>query len=147
MSLLDDQRSKLLHELNSIVSEGQNPETLDIDLLATDDILYKLNDEDHKVAPAVRAIIPDIAKAVDAIVHAFSKGARLIYIGAGTSGRLGILDASECPPTFSVDPSQQWWALLPVALKRFKPLSKEPRIMPSKPSPILKRITCAPTMC
>ena len=106
MSLLDDQRSKLLHELNSIVSEGQNPETLDIDLLSTDDILYKLNDEDHKVAPAVRAIIPDIAKAVDAIVHAFSKGARLIYIGAGTSGRLGILDASECPPTFSVDPSQ-----------------------------------------
>lgn len=105
MSLLDEQRSKLLNELNSIVSEGQNPNTLDIDLLDSESILYKINDEDQKVAPAVRKIIPEIGQAVDAIVTAFEKGARLIYIGAGTSGRLGILDAAECPPTFSVDPS------------------------------------------
>ncbi len=106
MSLQNERRSKLLRELNTIVSEGQNPETLDIDLLPTEAILRKLNDEDQKVAPALREIIPEVAKAVDAIVDAFSKGARLIYIGAGTSGRLGVLDAAECPPTFSVDPNQ-----------------------------------------
>lgn len=106
MSLQNERRSKLLRELNTIVSEGQNPETLDIDLLPTEAILRKLNDEDQKVAPALRTIIPEVAKAVDAIVEAFSKGARLIYIGAGTSGRLGVLDAAECPPTFSVDPNQ-----------------------------------------
>ncbi|MFY8273053.1 N-acetylmuramic acid 6-phosphate etherase [Pseudoalteromonas sp. SSDWG2] len=106
MSLQNERRSKLLKELNTIVSEGQNPATLDIDLLPTEDILRKLNDEDQKVAPALKEIIPHIAQAVDAIVCAFSKGARLIYIGAGTSGRLGVLDAAECPPTFSVDPSQ-----------------------------------------
>ncbi|MEO2268387.1 N-acetylmuramic acid 6-phosphate etherase [Pseudoalteromonas pernae] len=106
MSLQNERRSKLLRELNTIVSEGQNPETLDIDLLPTEAILRKLNDEDQKVAPALREIIPEVAKAVDAIVEAFSKGARLIYIGAGTSGRLGVLDAAECPPTFSVDPNQ-----------------------------------------
>ncbi|WP_105190650.1 N-acetylmuramic acid 6-phosphate etherase [Pseudoalteromonas sp. T1lg48] len=106
MSLQSDHNSKLLRELNTIVSEGQNPQTLDIDLLPTEAILRKLNDEDQKVAPALREIIADIAKAVDAIVAAFSKGGRLIYIGAGTSGRLGVLDAAECPPTFSVAPGQ-----------------------------------------
>ncbi|WP_105200817.1 N-acetylmuramic acid 6-phosphate etherase [Pseudoalteromonas sp. T1lg10] len=106
MSLPSDHSSELLRELNTIVSEGQNPQTLDIDLLPSEAILRKLNDEDQKVAPAIREIIPAIAKAVDAIVDAFAKGGRLIYIGAGTSGRLGVLDAAECPPTFSVEPGQ-----------------------------------------
>ncbi|MBC3765652.1 N-acetylmuramic acid 6-phosphate etherase [Neptunicella marina] len=101
-----NKQSVLLEELNYIVSEGQNPDTLDIDLLDSISILKKLNDEDQKVPFAVRQILPDIAKAVDAIVQAFANGGRLIYIGAGTSGRLGVLDAVECPPTFSVTDEQ-----------------------------------------
>ncbi|WP_416307471.1 N-acetylmuramic acid 6-phosphate etherase [Neptunicella sp. SCSIO 80796] len=101
-----NKQSVLLEELNYIVSEGQNPDTLDIDLLDSIDILKKLNDEDHKVPDAVRAILPDIAKAVDEIVKAYANGGRLVYIGAGTSGRLGVLDAVECPPTFSVTDQQ-----------------------------------------
>ncbi len=75
---------------------------MDIDLLPTIDVLREINDEDKGVATAVEKVIPQIAEAVDDIVRAFQKGARLVYIGAGTSGRLGVLDASECPPTFSV---------------------------------------------
>lgn len=92
----------LLQELESIPSEGRNPNTMDIDLLSSRDILKKINAEDQRVADAVAAAIDDIAAAVDLIVAAFAKGGRLIYMGAGTSGRLGILDAVECLPTFSV---------------------------------------------
>ncbi|WP_137932526.1 N-acetylmuramic acid 6-phosphate etherase [Mesorhizobium comanense] len=92
----------LMSELDRLVSEGRNPRTVDIDLLATIDVLRKINDEDRLVPAAVEKVLPAIAAAVDRIVLAFQKGARLIYIGAGTSGRLGVLDASECPPTFGV---------------------------------------------
>lgn len=92
----------LLAQLNTIVSEGRNPDTMDIDVLATEAILRKINHEDARVAPAVADQIPSIAKAVDAAVERLQQGGRLFYIGAGTSGRLGILDAVECRPTFSV---------------------------------------------
>jgi N-acetylmuramic acid 6-phosphate etherase len=92
----------LISELERLVSEDRNPDTMDIDLLPAIDILRKINDEDKSVAFAVEKVLPEIADAVDRIVAAFQKGARLIYMGAGTSGRIGVLDASECPPTFRV---------------------------------------------
>jgi N-acetylmuramic acid 6-phosphate etherase len=95
-------RNPLLSELNSILSETRNNDTLDIDLLSTEAILQKINEEDQKVALAIKPALPNITKAVDSIVEAFQQQGRLIYIGAGTSGRLGILDAVECIPTFSV---------------------------------------------
>lgn len=95
----------LMSELERLVSEGRNPRTMDIDLLSTIEVLRKINNEDKAVAEAVENVIPDVAAAVDSIVGAFQKGARLIYMGAGTSGRLGVLDASECPPTFGVPES------------------------------------------
>ncbi|HCH70090.1 MAG TPA: N-acetylmuramic acid 6-phosphate etherase [Colwellia sp.] len=99
-------QSTLIDELKTITTEGQNSDTLDIDLLDITGVLEKINDEDQKVANIVKLIIPEIAKAVDKIVDAFAQGGRLIYIGAGTSGRLGVLDAVECPPTFSVSDQQ-----------------------------------------
>ena len=93
---------KTVNALKSIATEGQNLDTLDIDLLDSLGVVTKINDEDQKVANAVKQVLPEIAKAVDEIVNAFNKSGRLIYIGAGTSGRLGILDAVECRPTFSV---------------------------------------------
>ncbi|MBU2970460.1 N-acetylmuramic acid 6-phosphate etherase [Pseudoalteromonas sp. C2R02] len=92
----------MVDSLKSIATEGQNIDTLDIDLLDSLGVVTKINNEDQKVADAVKDILPEIAKAVDEIVIAFNNGGRLIYIGAGTSGRLGILDAVECRPTFSV---------------------------------------------
>jgi len=105
VSLIKKQ-SQLVDELENISTEGQNQNTLDIDLLNAKGILEKINLEDQKVASVVKLIIPQIAKAVDKIVQSFANGGRLIYIGAGTSGRLGILDAVECPPTFSVSDQQ-----------------------------------------
>ena len=93
---------RLLTELETLVSEGRNPRTMDIDLLPSLEILRRINEEDKSVPAAVEKVLPEIACAVDRIVKAFRAGGRLIYIGAGTSGRLGILDASECPPTFGV---------------------------------------------
>lgn len=98
--------SDVLHtQLQQLVSEGRNPRTTDIDLMSSLDIVTTINAEDHRVAAAVGRVLPQVAQAVDAIVTAFHAGGRLIYIGAGTSGRLGILDASECPPTFGVPPT------------------------------------------
>ena len=94
----------LVAELSRLVSEERNPRTLDIDLLPTAEILRRINDEDKLVAAAVERTIPEIAACVDRITEAFRAGGRLIYMGAGTSGRIGVLDASECPPTFSVPP-------------------------------------------
>jgi N-acetylmuramic acid 6-phosphate etherase len=88
--------------LDSLLTEQRNPASAHIDTLSTADMLRVINQEDARVAEAVREEIPNIAKAVDAIVRAFSDGGRLFYIGAGTSGRLGVLDASECPPTYNV---------------------------------------------
>lgn len=88
--------------LGSLLTEQPNPASAEIDLLDTVGILSVINSEDRKVAEAVQAEIPQIARAVDAIVAAIRSGGRLFYIGAGTSGRLGVLDAAECPPTFDV---------------------------------------------
>jgi N-acetylmuramic acid 6-phosphate etherase len=99
-------QSQLIDELKSISTEGQNKNTLDIDLLDAFGVLEKINHEDQKVAGVIKEVIPQIAQAVDKVVTAFANGGRLIYIGAGTSGRLGILDAVECPPTFSVSEQQ-----------------------------------------
>ena len=92
----------LLAELGGLVSERRNPRTADIDLLPTADMLALISHEDAEAVAAVRAVIPEIARAVDRIAAAFRAGGRLVYMGAGTSGRLGVLDASECPPTFGV---------------------------------------------
>src|SRR6218665_1632423 len=94
--------AQLISELEQLVSEDRNPRSMDIDLLPTAAVLHEINEADKGVPAAVEKVIPQIAEAVDAIVTAFRKGGRLVYIGAGTSGRLGVLDASECPPTFSV---------------------------------------------
>lgn len=88
--------------LENLLTEQRNPKSAQIDTLPTEEILRVINDEDRKVADAVAAAIPQITKAVDGIVERFRFGGRLFYIGAGTSGRLGVLDASECPPTYSV---------------------------------------------
>lgn len=93
-------------DLNQMITEGRNPASQNIDELATEAMLHVINNEDKKVALAVEAIVPQIAQVVDAITEAFRQGGRLIYCGAGTSGRLGILDASECPPTFGTPRSQ-----------------------------------------
>lgn len=85
-------------------TEQANPNTTEIDKLPTLEALQIINSEDAKVALAVQAVLPAIARAVDGIVERLRKGGRLFYIGTGTSGRLGVLDASECPPTFGVSP-------------------------------------------
>ena len=88
--------------LDKLTTESRNQNTLDIDKVSTIEMLQKINEEDKKVALAVEKEIPQIADAIDKIVERMHNGGRLIYIGAGTSGRLGILDASECPPTYGV---------------------------------------------
>ncbi len=95
-------KSTLIAELGQLVSEARNPDTMQIDLMSTPQILAAMNAQDAQVAGAVEKVLPEIAQAVDRIVEAFKAGGRLIYFGAGTSGRLGVLDASECPPTFGV---------------------------------------------
>ena len=85
-------------------TEARNPKASKLDTLTTREILELMNDEDATVPAAVRRAIPDIERAVDAIVDALSRGGHVIYVGAGTSGRLGVLDASEAPPTFGVAP-------------------------------------------
>ena len=92
----------LIAALSHLVSEGRNPETMDIDLLPSSEIVKRINQQDQQVPLAVEKVLPEIALAVDKITAAFKVGGRLIYMGAGTSGRLGVLDASECPPTFGV---------------------------------------------
>ena len=91
-------------ELQKIATEQRNPNTMHIDTLSTLDMIRLINQEDHRVAEAVAEVTDKIAEAVDVIADRLSKGGRLIYCGAGTSGRLGILDAVECPPTYSTDP-------------------------------------------
>lgn len=91
--------------LGSLITEARNPLSEHIDELSTLEMLTVINREDATVATAVAATLPELARAVDAIAERFALGGRLFYIGAGTSGRLGVLDASECPPTFSVPPA------------------------------------------
>jgi N-acetylmuramic acid 6-phosphate etherase len=90
--------------LKDLLTEQRNPASANIDRLPTAELLHVINREDQTVALAVEREIPRIAQAVDAIVERFSRGGRLYYLGAGTSGRLGVLDAAECPPTFGLGP-------------------------------------------
>lgn len=88
--------------LGSLVSESRNPATMNLDEMTTLEMVASFNHEDSKVPEAIRAVLPEVAQAVDMAAASFKAGGRLIYLGAGTSGRLGVLDASECPPTFGV---------------------------------------------
>lgn len=86
------------------VTEQENPRTSSISSLPTDEIVRLINEEDARVADAVARVLPDVTKAVEGILQRLQDGGRLFYIGTGTSGRLGVLDAAECPPTFGVAP-------------------------------------------
>ncbi|MFC6645943.1 N-acetylmuramic acid 6-phosphate etherase [Granulicella cerasi] len=94
--------SKPLEDLASLTTEQRNPRSLHLDDMPTSEMLNVINDEDATVAGIVRGQIPQIARAIDGMAERMNRGGRIFYIGAGTSGRLGVLDASECPPTFSV---------------------------------------------
>ena len=96
--------SSLFAELQTLATEQRNPRSMELDTASVREILEIINTEDHRVPIAVREEIPYIAQAVELVVAAFRQGGRLFYVGAGTSGRLGILDASECPPTYGTPP-------------------------------------------
>ncbi|HYM81126.1 MAG TPA: N-acetylmuramic acid 6-phosphate etherase, partial [Candidatus Limnocylindria bacterium] len=100
-----DDRSRF-DEFAGLATEQRNPRTLDLDTLPIPGILERISAEDHTVPAAVACELPFIAQAVELVVASFREGGRLIYVGAGTSGRLGVLDASECPPTFGSDPER-----------------------------------------
>src|SRR5690625_7918504 len=93
-----------MDNLSKLTTETRNQHSMTIDSMSTEEILTTINKEDMTVAESVQKVIPQITEAVDAVSHAFKNGGRLFYIGAGTSGRIGILDAVECPPTFSAPP-------------------------------------------
>ncbi len=93
-------------DLNKLTTEKRNERSMNLDTLSTEQVIRLMNEEDAVVPKAIEQIVPTIAKAVDAITARFKKNGRLIYIGAGTSGRLGILDAVECVPTFGVPPEK-----------------------------------------
>ena len=94
----------LFNEISNLATEQRNPNTNDIDSKSTEEILRIINEEDKKVPAAVEKEIPYISRAVEIVANALKRGGRLIYVGAGTSGRLGVLDASEIPPTYGADP-------------------------------------------
>lgn len=97
---------KLFHSLNKLDTEQRNPKTTDIDLANSFEIVELINKEDRNVAIQIDKKLPEIALAVDLVSESFAMGGRLLYFGAGTSGRLGVLDAAECPPTFGTSPDQ-----------------------------------------
>jgi len=92
-------------DLGKLTTEQRNVDTMNLDTLSTIDALRLMNEEDQRVAQSVRKELPQIEKVVEAVKDSFNQGGHLIYVGAGTSGRLGVLDAAECVPTFSADPS------------------------------------------
>ena len=94
----------LLQTLSTLITEQRNLNSMNVDSLSALEIVQLMNEEDKQVPLAIEKCLPQIAQAVERIVAAFQQGGRLVYIGAGTSGRLGVLDASECPPTFGVSP-------------------------------------------
>ena len=94
----------LFDEIRNLATEQRNPESVDIDRATTREILEIINTEDHLVPIAVRREIPYIEQAVEIVLEAFRNGGRLIYVGAGTSGRVGVQDAAECTPTFGTPP-------------------------------------------
>ena len=91
-------------DLNKYATETRNPDTTDLDTMSALEIVEKMNKQDEKVPKAINKVLPEIAKVCEGVAQTFENSGRLIYIGAGTSGRLGVLDASECPPTFGVSP-------------------------------------------
>jgi len=99
-------KEDVFQELAGLTTEARNPRTQNLDSMTTREILEAMNAEDRTVPDVVAAAIPQIEVLVERIVQSFQVGGRLLYIGAGTSGRLGVLDASECPPTFGTDPTQ-----------------------------------------
>jgi N-acetylmuramic acid 6-phosphate etherase len=93
-------------DLSTLGTETRNERTADLDRMPVTELLAVMNDEDRTVALAVREALPQIGAAVEAITESLRRGGRLIYLGAGTSGRIGLLDAVECPPTFGTSPEQ-----------------------------------------
>jgi N-acetylmuramic acid 6-phosphate etherase len=94
----------IFDEIAALPTESINPRTVALDRSSTLGILKMISREDHMVAPAVRKVIPAVARAVDMVIESLGRGGRVFYVGAGTSGRLGVIDAAECPPTFGTDP-------------------------------------------
>lgn len=94
----------VFEELKNLATEARNPQTMSLDTMTTREILEAMNREDRSVPEAVASAIGEIERAVELVAAAFQSGGRLIYVGAGTSGRLGIIDAAECPPTFGTEP-------------------------------------------
>lgn len=105
-SLIVREKRERNMELKNMSTETRNPDTMHLDEMSALEIVTVMNQEDRKIPVAIEQVLPEIAQLVDEVVNAFEQGGRLIYIGAGTSGRLGVLDASECVPTFGVDENQ-----------------------------------------
>ena len=101
-----EDRRRLIEELSRLGTEQVNERTLDIDRLSAEEIVRRINDEDKTVALVVERALPQIARAAELFAATMRSGGRVFYIGAGTSGRLGVLDAAECPPTYGTDPSR-----------------------------------------
>ncbi len=120
--------------IQHLQTERQNPATADLDTRSALEIARAINDEDKKVAVAVERALPEIAQAIDAIAKAISSGGRLIYVGAGTSGRIAALDAAECPPTFGTDPKTVQYVIAggDRALTRATEVSEDSRTMGRK---------------
>jgi N-acetylmuramic acid 6-phosphate etherase len=97
-----EQEKKLFDQLHQLSTEQRNPRSMDIDARSIEDILRIIHEEDKTISAAIEKEIPSIASAVELVVDSFQAGGRLIYVGAGTSGRIGVVDASECPPTYGV---------------------------------------------
>ncbi|WP_342442272.1 N-acetylmuramic acid 6-phosphate etherase [Lysinibacillus sp. FSL K6-0075] len=93
-----------MERMTKLTTEGYHPDTTNLDLMSTSEIVKLMNEEDKKVPLAIAKVLPEIEQAITAVVHALKNGGRLFYVGAGTSGRIGLLDAVECPPTFSTSP-------------------------------------------
>ena len=91
-------------DLKKFATETRNQNSMNLDRMSALEIVTLMNQEDRKICPAIEEVLPEIAKLIDTVAMAFENGGRLIYMGAGTSGRLGVLDASECPPTYGVSP-------------------------------------------
>ena len=95
-----------IDDLSVLETESRNTRTMELDTLATLDLVALLHEENARVLESVAEVLPLVAQVVDVLAERLAKGGRLFYVGAGTSGRLGVLDASECPPTFGVSPDR-----------------------------------------
>ena len=123
-------------DLTKLTTEQQNPKTKAIDEASALEIVKLINAEDHTVPKAVKKILPDISRAIIVIANRLSHGGRLFYIGSGTSGRLGILDASECPPTYNTP--RNWYRALSPVVRLLSFVRRKARKIPNLPA----RKTC-----